>query len=117
MIPPSGDFTVLGPVWDVKGNIFKCKFRSCGEGPDAPECEEEGTVLFLHKLRLTDDSITCDEESCKCRCHESTCSEDVLRDISDTLNESWASSLLEADVSQGTGPLPRRREGGIKKWS
>lgn len=91
---------MLGNMWEVKGNIFKCKFKGSGEG--SPE-GEEGTVLFLRKVRLTDDSNAC-EETCRCACHE-TSSDDVLRDVADALDESWESSLLEADGSQGTGPL------------
>lgn len=92
MIPLSGDFTVLGQVWDVKGNLFKCKFK----GLQDPECE--GTVLFLQKVKLEgEDPHACDE-SCKCACHETGIGEEVLRDVADSLNESWSASL---DASEG----------------
>lgn len=96
MIPPCGDFTVLGQIWDTQGNIFKCKLNSSSE--DSAEYVE-GTVLFLHKVKLSDDSQTCKDASCKCPCHESSCGEELFRDAADILNESGFSSVLGADVS------------------
>lgn len=95
MIPPSGDFTVLGQVWDAQGNIFKCKLNSSSE-----DCTEyvEGTVIFLHKVKLSGDSPACKDASCRCTCHDSSCDEG-LRDAADSLNESGFSSILEPDSS------------------
>lgn len=96
MIPPCGDFTVLGQIWDTQGNIFKCKLSSSSE--DSTEyCE--GTVLFLHKVKLSDDSPACKDASCKCTCHENSCGGELFRDAADCLAENGASSVLGTDVS------------------
>lgn len=97
MIPLSGDFAVLGNVWDVRGNLFKCRFKGSEDSAEY----EEGTVLFLQKMKLSgEDSHACDE-TCKCACHGTSKisgEDEVLRDVADSLNESCSSSF---DASQG----------------
>ena len=97
MIPPRGDFTVLGQVWDTQGNIFKCKLNT-SSGDDSTEYVE-GTVLFLHKVKLAGDTQPCKDTSCKCSCHESSCDGELFRDAGDSLNESGFSSVLGTDES------------------
>lgn len=100
MIPSHGYMTVQGLVWDTQGKIFKCRLKN----PDE-DVEEylEGTVLFLHKLTLSDDAAGCKNAHCKCSCHDrkESGSGGPFFEPSESFNESGFESFLEPDVSKG----------------
>lgn len=99
MIPPYGYMTVLGQIWDTQGKIFRCRLKKSGE--DVTEYLE-GTVLFLHKVTLSDDSKVCKNAHCKCTCHEerkTSGSDEPFFETAENLDESGFSSFIDPDVS------------------
>lgn len=107
MIPPYGYMSVLGQIWDTQGKIFKCRLKKAAEDTEG---YLEGTVLFLHKVVLAENSKVCENAQCKCSCHDDkkgSANDEPFFETSENLDETgnlnesgFSSSFHEADVSR-----------------